>query len=118
MILPLKKAKHTLLFPGNTMKNLKYCLLFVLFLSFAASLHAQSISWTEIEPGIWKGVIGKPEEFDLLKASGAQAYHAGLQKMPAAGFPLAQEEITGKVQDGKTYLRFPLEKRNSCLGSA
>lgn len=116
MILPLKKAKPTLLFPGNTMKNLKYCLLFVLFLSFAASLHAQSISWTEIEPGIWKGTIGKPEEFDLLKASGAAPYHAGLQQMPAAGFPLPQEEITGQVKDGKTYLRFPLEKKEQLFG--
>lgn len=116
MSLLLKKVKRTLLFPGNIMKKLRYYLLFCLCLSFTVSLHAQSISWTEVEPGIWKGVIGKPEEFDLLKASGAQPYHAGLQQMPAAGFPLVREEITGRVQDGKTYLRFPLEKKEQLFG--
>ena len=76
------------------MRVSKYFLLFCLFLSFVTKLNAQSINWTEIEPGIWKGVIGKPEEFDLLKAAGVQPYHAGLQQMPKVGFPLVQEEIT------------------------
>lgn len=98
------------------MKNLKYYLLFCLFLGFTVTLNAQSIGWTEVEPGIWKGIIGKPEEFDLLKASGAQPYHAGLQQMHVAGFPLVQQEITGQVQDGKTYLRFPLEKKEQLFG--
>jgi hypothetical protein len=94
------------------MKILKCFLLICLFLVSAEMLEAQSITWTEVEPGIWKGVIGKPEEFDLLKVAGAQPYHTGLQQMSKASFPLAQNEITGRVQDGKTYLRFPLEKRS------
>ncbi|HMG10333.1 MAG TPA: TIM-barrel domain-containing protein [Mucilaginibacter sp.] len=98
------------------MKNLKCFLLICLLWSFSARLYAQSITWTEVEPGIWKGVIGKPEEFDLLKAAGIQPYHAGLQQMPRAGFPLPQQEITGRVQGGKTYLRFPLEKKEQLFG--
>ncbi|MDD4972635.1 MAG: glycoside hydrolase family 31 protein [Paludibacter sp.] len=91
-------------------------LLFYLFFSFTAILYAQSISWTEIESGIWKGVIGQPEKFDLLKVAGVQSYHAGLEQMPKAGFPLIQQEITGLVKGGKTYLRFPLEKNEQLFG--
>jgi alpha-D-xyloside xylohydrolase len=97
-------------------KNIKGFLLVCLFWSFTAGLHAQSITWTEVEPGIWKGVIGKPEEFDLLKVAGVQPYHAGLVQMPKAAFPLPQQEITGSVQGGKTYLRFPLEKKEQLFG--
>jgi alpha-glucosidase (family GH31 glycosyl hydrolase) len=96
--------------------NLKGFLLVCLFWSFTATLHAQSITWTEVEPGIWKGIIGKPEEYDLLKVAGVQPYHAGLAQMPKAAFPLPQQEITGSVQGGKTYLRFPLEKKEQLFG--
>lgn len=96
--------------------NLKGFLLVCLFWSFTGTLYAQSITWTEVEPGIWKGIIGKPEEFDLLKVAGVQPYHAGLAQMPKAAFPLPQQEITGSVQGGKTYLRFPLEKKEQLFG--
>jgi len=98
------------------MKILKYILLFCLFGSSATELMAQTITWTEVEPGIWKGVIGSPEEFDLLKAAGVQPYHAGLQQMAKADFPLSRQEITGRVQNGKTYLRFPLERKEQLFG--
>jgi alpha-glucosidase (family GH31 glycosyl hydrolase) len=98
------------------MKILKCFLLICLFLISGEITRAQSITWTEVEPGIWKGVIGKPEEFDLLKVAGAQPYRAGLQQMPKATFPLVQDEIIGHVQDGKTYLRFPLEKKEQIFG--
>jgi len=98
------------------MKILKYLLLFCLLGDPAVKLMAQSISWTEVEPGIWKGVIGKPEEFDLLKVAGVQPYHAGLQQMAKADFPLSRQEITGRVRNGKTYLRFPLERKEQLFG--
>jgi hypothetical protein len=116
LILLLKKAKLTLLYPDNTMKNFKYYLLFYLFLGLAATSNAQSITWTEVEPGIWKGVVGKSEEFDLLKASGAQPYHAGLQQTPAAGFPLSQQEITAGYRMVKRISGFLLKKRSNNLG--
>lgn len=98
------------------MKILKCFLLFCLYLSSVDILNAQSITWTEVEPGIWKGVIGKPEEFDLLKVAGVKPYHTGLQQMPTATFPLAQDEIIGRIHDNKTYLRFPLEKKEQIFG--
>jgi len=93
----------------------KYILpLFFLVCSIAAN--AQSIVWTQVQPGVWKGVVGKPEAFNLLNAAGATPYIAGLQQMGKAGFPLAQQDIAAKVSDGKTYLRFPLDKAEQLFG--
>ena len=92
----------------------KYILLFFIVCCTAAS--AQSIVWTQVQPGIWKGIAGKPEAFNLLSAAGATPYTAGLQQMGKAGFPLAQQDIAAKVSDGKTYLRFPLDKTEQLFG--
>ena len=77
---------------------------------------AQAIQWTEVEPGIWKGVIGRPESYDLLTASGARPYEAGLQRMSKTDFPLDPSEIVATLDDRKTYLRFPLQKDEQLYG--
>jgi alpha-D-xyloside xylohydrolase len=92
-----------------------YLVFIVVFIGFN-SLKAQTITWSEVEPGIWKGVVGKPEDFDLLKASGAKPLHQSLLQMPTSSFPLPEAEIAAKVTDGKTYLRFPLEKNEQLFG--
>jgi alpha-D-xyloside xylohydrolase len=97
---------------------MKYRFLLFLLLPaiYVSNVCAQSITWTQVEPGIWKGIVGKPEAYNLLSASGALPYKAGLQQMGKADFPLAQQDISGKISDGKTYLRFPLEKNEQLFG--
>jgi hypothetical protein len=51
----------------------------LLLVVITGNLHAQNIKWTEIEPGIWKGIIGQPEAYDLLKAAGTVPYHIRYQ---------------------------------------
>ena len=96
------------------MKNIfNYRKVFVIvFMMFSCSIIAQNtqLIWTEAAPGVWKGVIGKPEEYNLLKASGSVSNKEALSKMVATVFPLSQNDITGTINDAKTYLRFPLEK--------
>src|SRR5215204_1391126 len=86
---------------------------------FAATVfvvQAQNIEWTEVAPGVWKAVVGKPEAYDLLKASGAVPKTDALIKMPQTSFPLPQTEIGAEIQDGKTYLRIPLVKDEQLFG--
>lgn len=90
--------------------------LFALLLGLSFSVHAQELNWTEIAPGVWKGTIGKPEAYDLLKASGAMPNKDALSKMAATTFPLAKDDIAGVVSDGKTSLRFPLERAEQLFG--
>lgn len=86
------------------------------FLSCLLIAKAQEISWSEIAPGVWKGIVGKPEDYDLLKAAGVHPNIEALAKIPKADFPLPQKKINGSIADGKTYLRFPLKKNEQLYG--
>lgn len=98
------------------MRLIRSTLTFFILCSAISCLHAQDIKWNEIEPGIWKATVGKPESFNLLTASGAIAYHAGLTDMGGTPFPLLETDISAKVTDGKTYLRFPLDRTEQLYG--
>ncbi|MFD1145147.1 glycoside hydrolase family 31 protein [Larkinella insperata] len=88
-------------------------LFFLLVWSIAG--FAQS-SWTETAPGVWKLSVGKPEAYNLLTAAGVPPNTAALASLPKTGFPLPKEDISVKVVDGKTYLRFPLERGEQLYG--
>jgi alpha-glucosidase (family GH31 glycosyl hydrolase) len=79
---------------------------------------AQSVplQWQEVAPGIWKATIGKPETVDLLKTAGGQPRQAALQQLGARNFPLSQEDCHADIQDGKIYLRFPLQQEEHLYG--
>ncbi|MEO8111138.1 MAG: TIM-barrel domain-containing protein [Ginsengibacter sp.] len=91
-----------------------FFLFFVVLISQA--INAQTIAWTEVSPGVWKGIVGKPEAYDLLKAAGAQPNNQALAKMVKTTFPLPKVDISGKISDGKTYLNFPLDKQEQLFG--
>jgi alpha-glucosidase (family GH31 glycosyl hydrolase) len=90
--------------------------LLLAFCFLLTTTYAQQLTWSEVAPGVWKGIAGKPEDYDLLKASGAQTNIAALGKMLKAEFPLSQTDINTEVLDGKTYLRFPLQREEQLYG--
>jgi alpha-glucosidase (family GH31 glycosyl hydrolase) len=94
----------------------KYLLSGLILLFAVSNTWAQQLNFTVVEPGIWKAEAGNPEAFDLLRTAGAIPYHAGLAEMGDTGFPLSKPEITATVVDGKTYLRFPLDKNEQLYG--
>jgi alpha-glucosidase (family GH31 glycosyl hydrolase) len=96
--------------------KLKQLLLHALLLTTSHQLMAQNPTWSVVAPGVWKAVIGKPEPYNLLTASGAKPYIAGLVKMGSETFPFHQADIAATINDGKTYLRFPLNKEEQLYG--
>jgi alpha-glucosidase (family GH31 glycosyl hydrolase) len=98
------------------MKLLKLSFFALFFLHLHFGLKAQEIVWTPVEPGVWKGVFGVPEAYDLLKASGAKPNHESLHKLGEATFPFSDQAITAQLNDGKTYLRIPLDKTEQLYG--
>lgn len=90
----------------------------VLFgISVDNSVSAQEkLVWTEVGNGVWKVSVGKPENYNLLSASGVKPEIAALQKMQKTELVSAKAEIFANIQDGKTYLRFPLQKREQIYG--
>jgi alpha-D-xyloside xylohydrolase len=101
---------------GYSMRTIRRTLSLFLLITCAMHLHAQRLTWSQVAPGVWKGVTGKPEAYDLLTAAGSVPNTAALSKMPAATFPLAESDIAGTVNDGKTSLRFPLSKDEQLFG--
>ncbi|WP_270411665.1 TIM-barrel domain-containing protein [Bacteroides eggerthii] len=74
------------------------------------------ITWQQVEPGVWKGVVGIPESYSLLDVSGATPLKEGFTRLPEVALPALANEIVGAVQDGKTSLRIPLQRKEQLYG--
>lgn len=74
------------------------------------------ITWHEVEPGVWKGVVGTPESYSLLGVSGVAPLKEGFARLPQVTLPALAAEITGAVHDGKTHLSIPLQRREQLYG--
>ncbi|WP_421940108.1 glycoside hydrolase family 31 protein [Pedobacter sp.] len=98
------------------MKFNKSLLLYLLFFLLHFNLNAQELTWTEVEPGVWKGVFGVPESYNLLTASGVKPDHQSLKALGTAIFPFAGSPVVAQQLDGKTYLRFPLHHTEQLYG--
>lgn len=77
---------------------------------------AAQITWHEVEPGVWKGVVGTPESYSLLGVSGATPLKEGFTRLPQVTLPALAAEITGSVHDGKTHLSIPLQRQEQLYG--
>lgn len=74
------------------------------------------IAWQQVEPGVWKGVVGTPEEYSLLSVAGVTPQKEGFARLPEVALPELANEIVGSIQDGKTSLRIPLQRKEQLYG--
>lgn len=72
--------------------------------------------WNEIFPGVWESKVNQPEEFNLLSAANKPPRAESLNKKSELEFPISTNEIHSLTKNGKTYLRFPLEKEEQIYG--
>lgn len=79
------------------------------------SLRAQ-IRWTAVEPGVWKGVVGTPESYSLLDVAGCKPLEEGFTRLPEVTLPPLADQITATLQDGKTYISVPLQRKEQLYG--
>lgn len=79
------------------------------------SLRAQ-IRWTAVEPGVWKGVVGTPESYSLLDVAGSKPLEEGFTRLPEVTLPPLADQITATLQDGKTYISVPLQRKEQLYG--
>lgn len=95
--------------------NIKKWIGTVLCMVCMLPLRAQ-IVWQPVEPGVWKGVVGTPEAYSLLEVAGCTPQKEGFKRLPEVGLPEWAGKIVGNVQDGKTSLRIPLQKKEQLYG--
>ncbi|HLN56012.1 MAG TPA: TIM-barrel domain-containing protein [Bacteroidales bacterium] len=99
------------------MKSIPILLAMILMLfEHVVPAFSQTTTWQKMAPGVWKAVIGLPEKTNLLSQAAVEPYLEGLNKMGDQTFPLPGEKIVAGIADGKTYLRFPLEKNEQIFG--
>jgi len=91
-------------------------LFLLLFLLIINGGEAQTISWKQVAPGVWKGIVGKPEAYDLLKAAGISPNIKAMNTIAKTDFPFKENRIAAKVRDNRTFLRFPLDKQEQLYG--
>lgn len=85
-------------------------------LFFVALFLSAQINWQQVEPGVWKGIVGTPEAYSLLSVADVSPKSGALKKMPVADFPALGNEVVGAISDGKTSLRIPLVKGEQLYG--
>jgi len=86
------------------------------FFSMDANSQKATLQWKKMANGVWKAEVGKPELINFLTISGVHPKTAAINNMPLATFPITENEIKVEVYDGKTYLRFPLDKNEKIFG--
>ncbi len=90
--------------------------LFIIFFAlFGLQSYAQ-IQWQQVESGVWKGIIGMPETYNLLKVSGTSPLKEGFARLPEVEIPQLASEVKASVVDRKTYLSFPLQRNEQLYG--
>lgn len=72
--------------------------------------------WKELASGVWQISAGTPEKLDLLSELNLHPKWDAIQTMEDAELPIDPEEIRFQLTDGKTYLRFPLDKGEKIFG--
>lgn len=87
----------------------------IMFLT-ACTGSSSSGKWEERAPGVWSLQAGRPESFNLLNSVQAEPRWEALGRRSGQEFPLDLAEIEIEVRDGKTYLRFPLEREEQIYG--
>ena len=75
-----------------------------------------NVQWTEVASGVWKASVGKPEPFNLTTALHITPRIETINHMDAAELPFQTGEISFRMIDGKTYIRFPLDKGEHIYG--
>jgi alpha-glucosidase (family GH31 glycosyl hydrolase) len=90
--------------------------IFMLLLFYTPSPAQSTLRWQEVQPGIWKASIGRPERLTLLKAAEVKANRSALALLPKTTFPLPAEKIAVTTHDHKIFLRFPLVREEQLFG--
>lgn len=102
------------------MKNVTKILLVVsLFFLLSCGESAKKTSEPEavkVAAGVWKLTSGTPEKVNLLSELSVTPKLEAIDAMGEAELPVTMDEISVKQRDGKTYIRFPLEKDEKIFG--
>jgi alpha-D-xyloside xylohydrolase len=104
----------------NIKKGLLQLFSSIVIFHFITSISSYSqkvpLNWVQAATGVWKVKIGQPQKFDLLTTANIHPRTEALKNFGERSFPLAKEDCHAELQNGKIYLRFPLDKEEQLFG--
>lgn len=74
------------------------------------------VEWKEEAAGVWNISIGAPEKINLLSELNITPKLDAISRLGDVSLPVSKDDISYKLVDGKTYIRFPLEKGEKIFG--
>lgn len=88
----------------------------LLALSLTSCGRHEDLEWNREGNGVWKITAGNPDKVNLLSELDVQPLWETIAEMDEAPLPIDTSEIKITVADGRTYVRFPLEKDEKIFG--
>ena len=80
------------------------------------SSSGSGMEYQKVASGVWKVEVGKPDKVNLLSELEFTPKINAINTIEEVDLPVDKSEITTEVFDGKTYIRFPLEKEEKIYG--
>lgn len=72
--------------------------------------------WMQEGKGVWKIAVGKPEKVNLLSELDIAPNWKAMEEIGGDSLVIDPKEVKTEVIDGKTYIRFPLDKGEKIFG--
>lgn len=96
--------------------SVSICLLALLAVTCTVFRAQGQAGWEPKARGVWVRTVGVPEKVNLLSELSISPKLDAINAMDETRFPIDPAEIRIEVIDGRTYLRFPLEKEEQIYG--
>ena len=93
------------------------CGLFMVLAAFACVQKDNvNLEWKKEGQGIWKVSVGKQEKVTLLSELDITPQWKAIEEIGDAPLAIDPKDVKTEVVDGKTYIRFPLDKDEKIFG--
>lgn len=98
------------------MREILCAIIALLVVACKSNTPSSSVEWKEEAQGVWKIVAGVPERTNLLSELNITPNVKAINEIDTASLPFDRAALQMEVIDGKTYIRFPLEKDEKIFG--
>lgn len=93
------------------------CGLFMVLVAFACVQKDNvNLEWKKEGQGVWKISVGKQEKVTLLSELDITPQWKAIEEIGDAPLAIDPKDVKTEVVDGKTYIRFPLDKDEKIFG--